>query len=318
MLRKFAYNKIFRTTGMLFLLLFLLLFPASKKYSLEEKNIKSSYVENKTEVYLLDKSGYIARCMIDILKENDESYVKKIVELLIIEGKYEQKIPNGFKGVLPNDLKINGINIEKENIYLDLSKEFYELSSENEIKAIELLTYNLTNINGIKNVYLKIEGKLLDYLPNSKKNVTQPFTKENGVNKKVEVTNYKDVNSTTVYYISKNNDNYYYVPVTKTNNDKREKIKIIIDELASSYIYETNLMSFLNYNVKLLDYKQEDDILHLNFNNYLFDDVSSKNVLEEVIYSICLSVRDNYDVNTVIFSVEGEEIVKSVIKNIEN
>ena len=40
MLRKFAYNKIFRTTGMLFLLLFLLLFPASKKYSLEEKNIK--------------------------------------------------------------------------------------------------------------------------------------------------------------------------------------------------------------------------------------------------------------------------------------
>ena len=318
MLRKFAYNKIFRTTGMLFLLLFLLLFPASKKYSLEEKNIKSSYVENKTEVYLLDKSGYIARCMIDILKENDESYVKKIVELLIIEGKYEQKIPNGFKGVLPNDLKINSINIEKENIYLDLSKEFYELSSENEIKAIELLTYKLTNINDIKNVYLKIEGKLLDYLPNSKKNVTQPFTKNDGVNKKVEVTNYKDVNSTTVYYISKNNDNYYYVPVTKTNNDKREKIKIIIDELTSSYIYETNLMSFLNYNVKLLDYKQENDILHLNFNNYLFDDVSSKNVLEEVIYSICLSVRDNYDVNTVIFSVEGEEIVKSVIKNIEN
>ena len=77
-------------------------------------------------------------------------------------------------------------------------------------------------------------------------------------------------------------------------------------------------MSFLNYNVKLLDYRQEDDVLHLNFNNYLFDDVSSKNILEEVVYSICLSVRDNYDVNTVVFNVEGEEILKSVIKNIEN
>ena len=318
MLRKFAYNKIFRTTGMLFLLLFLLLFPASKKYSLEEKNIKTSYIENKTEVYLLDKKGYVARCMIDMVKENNEDYAKKIVELLIIEGKYEQKIPNGFKGILPNDIKINNVKIEKENIYIDLSKEFYELSSENEIKTIELLTYNLTNIDNIKNVYLKIDGKLLDYLPNSKKNITQPFTKDDGVNKKVEVTNYKDVNSTTVYYISKNNNSFYYVPVTKTSNDKREKIKIIIDELASSYIYETNLMSFLNYNVKLLDYRQEDDVLHLNFNNYLFDNVSSKNILEEVVYSICLSVRDNYDVNTVVFNVEGEEILKSVIKNIEN
>lgn len=318
MLRKFAYNKIFRTTGMLFLLLFLLLFPASKKYSLEEKNIKTSYIENKTEVYLLDKKGYVARCMIDMVKENNEDYAKKIVELLIIEGKYEQKIPNGFKGILPNDIKINNVKIEKENIYIDLSKEFYELSSENEIKTIELLTYNLTNIDNIKNVYLKIDGKLLDYLPNSKKNITQPFTKDDGVNKKVEVTNYKDVNSTTVYYISKNNNSFYYVPVTKTSNDKREKIKIIIDELASSYIYETNLMSFLNYNVKLLDYRQEDDVLHLNFNNYLFDNVSSKNILEEVVYSISLSVRDNYDVNTVVFNVEGEEILKSVIKNIEN
>ena len=318
MLRKFAYNKIFRTTGMLFLLLFLLLFPASKKYSLEEKNIKTSYIENKTEVYLLDKKGYVARCMIDMVKENNEDYAKKIVELLIIEGKYEQKIPNGFKGILPNDIKINNVKIEKENIYIDLSKEFYELSSENEIKTIELLTYNLTNIDNIKNVYLKIDGKLLDYLPNSKKNITQPFTKDDGVNKKVEVTNYKDVNSTTVYYISKNNNSFYYVPVTKTSNDKREKIKIIIDELASSYIYETNLMSFLNYNVKLLDYRQEDDVLHLNFNNYLFDNVSSKNILEEVVYSICLSVRDNYDVNTVVFNVEGKEILKSVKKNIEN
>ena len=318
MLRKFAYNKIFRTTGMLFLLLFLLLFPASKKYSLEEKNIKTSYIENKTEVYLLDKKGYVARCMIDMVKENNEDYAKKIVELLIIEGKYEQKIPNGFKGILPNDIKINNVKIEKENIYIDLSKEFYELSSENEIKTIELLTYNLINIDNIKNVYLKIDGKLLDYLPNSKKNITQPFTKDDGVNKKVEVTNYKDVNSTTVYYISKNNNSFYYVPVTKTSNDKREKIKIIIDELASSYIYETNLMSFLNYNVKLLDYRQEDDVLHLNFNNYLFDNVSSKNILEEVVYSISLSVRDNYDVNTVVFNVEGEEILKSVIKNIEN
>ena len=43
MLRKFAYNKIFRTTGMLLLFLLLLLFPASKEYTLDDiKTVKTS------------------------------------------------------------------------------------------------------------------------------------------------------------------------------------------------------------------------------------------------------------------------------------
>ena len=44
---------------------------------------------------------------------------------------------------------------------------------------------------------------------------------------------------------------------------------------------------------------------------------SPENILEEVIYSISLSIRDNYDVNEVVFTVDGKEITKSVIKNIE-
>ena len=76
-------------------------------------------------------------------------------------------------------------------------------------------------------------------------------------------------------------------------------------------------MSFLNYNTKLINYELKDGILTLDFNNYLFDDVKSKNILEEVIYSISLSVRDNYDVKEVIFTVNGDEISKSVLKNIE-
>ena len=154
-------------------------------------------------------------------------------------------------------------------------------------------------------------------LNSSKKNVTQPFTRKDGINKKYDVTNYKDVNKTTVYYVSKANNDFYYVPITRVNNDKRDKIKIIIDELTSSHIYETNLMSFLNYNAKLMSYSFDDDKVLLNFNDYLFDDANEKSILEEVVYSICLSIRDNYDINEVIFLVDGKEITKSVLKNIE-
>ena len=126
--------------------------------------------------------------------------------------------------------------------------------------------------------------------------------------------------STITYtnYINKNyNNNYYYfVPVTKLTNDKREKIKIIIDELTSSRIYETNLMSFLNYNTKLLDYTIEDNKLILNFNNYLLDDENSMTVLEEVIYSISLSVKDNYSVYFIVFKLNVKEITKCILINI--
>lgn len=319
MLRKFAYNKIFRTTGMLLLLLLLLLFPASKEYKLEDtkKTIRTSSSVKKKEAFLLDKEGYVARCKVLISSDNNEEYAKKLIELMIMDGKYQEDIPNGFKAILPTDLKINSLVIDKNNIIIDISKDFFELKKDLEIKAIEMLTYNLTSIDGIDNLYINIDGKKLEQLPNSKTIVNQPLTRSDGINKDNNITNYKDATKTTIYYISKTNGGHYYVPVTKVNNDKDDKIKIIIDELTSSHIYETNLMSFLNYNTKLLNYEIKDDVMMLDFNNYLFDDATTSTILEEVIYSISLSVSDNYNVKEVIFNVNGKEITKSVLKNIE-
>jgi hypothetical protein len=42
-----------------------------------------------------------------------------------------------------------------------------------------------------------------------------------------------------------------------------------------------------------------------------------KKILEEVIYSIALSVEDNYNVSAVIFMVGNKEVEKSVLKSIE-
>ena len=318
MIRRFAYNKIFRTTGMLLLFLLLLLFPAAKEYSLEDENTS---VVNKTtykrEVYLLDKNNYISRCFVDINITDNNKGAEKLVELLINEGKYESKIPNGFKTIIPSDTKILSTKIVDDNVTVNLSNDLLELTDEMLKKALELMTYNLTTINNVKNVYIKIDGKLLEEYPESKSIINMPLTRKDGVNEEYNLGSYKDVYKTTIYYIGKNNSGYYYIPVTKINNDNRDKIKIIVDELTSSNIYQTNLMSFLNYNTKLNSYELKDDVLSVDFNNFLFDDASSNNILEEVIYSICLSVRENYDVSEVIFMVDGKEITKSVLKDIE-
>ena len=67
-------------------------------------------------------------------------------------------------------------------------------------------------------------------------------------------------------------------------------------------------MSYLNYNAKLLDYSLNENEIDLNFNEYLFDNTENKKVLEEVIYSISYSVKDNYDIDVINFFVNNEKI----------
>ena len=49
--------------------------------------------------------------------------------------------------------------------------------------------------------------------------------------------------------------------------------------------------------------------MHLSFNDKIFDSLINQNILEEVEYSISLSVKDNYDVNEVIFYVNDNLIM---------
>ena len=126
-----------------------------------------------------------------------------------------------------------------------------------------------------------------------------------------DIDSIKGINKVTIYYTNKNNNSdVYYVPVTKYVNNDEEKIKIIIDELASKFSFESNLMSYLNYNTKLLDYNLNENEIDLNFNEYLFDSTENKKVLEEVIYSISYSVMDNYNVDKVNFFVNNEKVTK--------
>ena len=131
MLRKFAYNKIFRTTGMLVLLLLLLLFPASKEYKLEdEKLAKTSVSYSAREAYLIDKDGFVARCKVKLNSTSDKGMAIKLTELLINGGKYESLVPNGFKAILPSDTKINDVLIKDDTLTIDLSKDILELDNK--------------------------------------------------------------------------------------------------------------------------------------------------------------------------------------------
>ena len=198
-------------------------------------------------------------------------------------------------------------------VTIDFSKELLNVSEEKEKSMITAIVYSVMDLDDFLGVSILVEGKSLEEYPNSKEKINKILDKSIGINKNYDITSFNNINKVVIYYLENINDNLYYVPVTKYVNDDREKVNIIVEELASSYIYESNLMSFLNSNVSLIEYEEKDNIMSLNFNDYLFD--GNDKVLEEVLYSIAYSVFDNYDVSMVSFEVNGE-IVNHIDKNI--
>ena len=266
-------------------------------------------MQKLNDIFLIDKNNYISKIKIDVLSLKEDNLIDELIEIMTIDGKYQYKIPNGFSAVLPVDTKLLDKKIENNVLILNFNKELLDVKKEMEEIIIESIIYTMTSIDKIDTIKIQINGENLNKLPKSGIILDEYLKREYGINKIYDIDSIKDINKVIIYYTSRtNNNSIYYVPVTKYINSHDDKIKIIIDELTSKISYESNLMSYLNYNAKLLDYSLNEDEIDLNFNEYLFDNSQNKKVLEEVIYSISYSIKDNYNVSKINFYVNNEEI----------
>ncbi len=312
MLRTKAIRKIFLTTLTLFILLTVFTITNYKNENVLRTNLEIEDIAGlKTNViYLLNDEGLLVQ---DRVLLDGSSVEEKIEKLLInlTEGS-TGSFADGLSKVIPKGTVVNNVVVGNKYVTIDFSKELLNVSEEKEKSMITAIVYSVMDLDDFLGVSILVEGKSLEEYPNSKEKINKILDKSIGINKNYDITSFNNINKVVIYYLENINDNLYYVPVTKYVNDDREKVNIIVEELASSYIYESNLMSFLNSNVSLLEYEEKDNIMSLNFNDYLFD--GNDKVLEEVLYSIAYSVFDNYDVSMVSFEVNGE-IVNHIDKN---
>lgn len=318
MLRRIYTKKLIVCAIALFAILLIYIVPNNKeKLDIKEEiNYVNKDIETST-IFLLDSNNYLASTEIITTSKNTTDLAKELLQALIIDSSKQDRIPNGFKAVIPSNTSIRSLTYNEKVIKVDFTEDLMNTSLENEEKIIEAIVYTLTSIKDVDYVIIFMNGEILTKLPQSKITLPSTLDRSFGINKEYNITNTKNINKTTIYYISEFNDKEYYVPVTKVNNDSRNKIEIIVDELSSSNVYKTNLMSYLNNNTLLLSVNELEDEITLNFNSAIFNDINTKEILEEVIYTISMSINDNYNVNTIVFNVENEEIYKSVVKSIE-
>ncbi len=320
MLKKAINKRIIIALCSLFTIMLIYITPSNIDYTIKDIDSTTKYVNNEIKthaIYLLDQNNLLALTKVPVNNKDTNSLIKELLNYLIIDSNNSSNIPSGFKNILPDNTKIISTDYNDGLVKINFSKELLDINIDYEEKMIEAIVYTLTEIDGVDNIIIYVEDEILTILPKTKTTLPSTLNRKMGINKKYDFQSSKDITSVTTYYVSTFNDTEYYVPVTSFVNDEREKIKIIVDELTSAYSYNGTLMSYLNANTEINSVSVEDGIMEVIFNSYVFNDLDSKYILEEVIYSISLSIKDNYSVNEVVFIVDNEEIYKSVLKSIE-
>ncbi len=318
MFKKSSIKKICLASFCLIILFIIYLFPKNIKKE-ESLTPKTSYTvaNSKDTVYLIDKNRYVARVNIPINSETFDEKVELMISYLTIGSDEAALLPNGFNPIIPAGTTLLSKSLDDGNLKVDFSKELLNVSAEDEIRLIEALVYSLTSIEGVNSITIFVDGQILSRLPHSQEFLDNPLDRSYGINKTYDIDDVKGTAKTTMYYLSKYDGYYYYVPVTKVSNEKSEKIEVIIKELSSSPVYETSLMSYLNSEATLQNYEVMDKTLALDFNSAILSDVVSEDILEEVTYAINLSIKDNYDFDSVSYLVNNKEIATFDLKSLE-
>ncbi len=318
MLKRASIRRIAVASAALLILGVLYFFPTPKNDSSDDFIQELVYTNEieKSSIYLIDNNDYVARASIVINSRETNEMINQIIETLTINGKRTDYIPNGFKPIIPENTKVLEKKLDQNGLLkINFSKEFLEVSKENEEKMIESLIYSLTTLKDVKKIMIFVESEQLLELPKSKKNLPITLDRSYGINKVYDLDNLKNSTKTTIYYISKFNSNSYYVPVTLVNNDTGvSKVEVIINELKSSPIYQTNLMSYLATNAELKEYDIKENQVNLSFNKYLLDNLNELKISEEVKYSIALSIKDTLNAEEVIFNID-DKIIETVSLN---
>lgn len=319
MLKRMSIRKIAVASLTLFVLFLLYLMPDQNDKDSLDVNTKLEYTNEVAGViYLMDSEDYVARTTIPTCDCDAKSKAQDLLEGLIIDGAKNNIIPNGFRSIIPSGTSILDLDLTDKILTINFSRELLDINGNYSEKMIESIVYTLTSIDGIDKVIIKVEGEVLDKVPNTTKTLSKTLDKSYGINKKYELTSTSNIDSYTVYYVSNYNDNYYYVPITKYINSTsgEDKVKIIIDELSNSPVSLTNLASYMDVNTVLNSYELEEDSIKLVFNDMILSNSGSDKILEEVVYTIGLSLNDLYGVEKVSFYVNDENIEDLIIKDI--
>ena len=302
MLKKKAFNKIFFTTIIFFIVFVLYNFKLVSSNSEEEQE---QNVSEKEIIYTLNDDDYISKTEVYVGKVFTlEDKIKEKLEIMVKDNNKNALLPSYFKPILPKNTKVENVVVEDSLVKVYFSKELNDITEDQSEKMIEAIIYTITDEN-VLGIEIYVDNKLLKYVPHTKRELPTLLTKDFGINKTYEVNATQDINKIVMTYYTNCDNSYCEVPVTKYINDDREKLEIIFDNLSS--VMGNNLISLID-DVKLSDYKIDDKSITVDLN---------KDVSDDEISLIAMSIFNNYDIEKINILVNNQKKMEKTKKNIE-
>ena len=292
MLRKRALRRILVTTMSLFIIMTIYLIPETEKTL--NTNMEFDYVSNlsNSSIYLLDENDLLVKTKVFLDENKTSDKVLAIVDSLTL--KKDNIFPDKLRGVINSNVKVNKVSLDNDTVIVDFDKNFLKINKNSLEKVVEALVYSITELKDVNNVKITVDSCDVD-------GYSGLLNRSMGINKEYDYTSFKNLNRVVIYYNEIIDDDIYYVPVTKYINTDKDKVDIIVEELTTSYIYQDNLGSILDEELKLTNKEFIDDLLILDFN------LDLSKAKEEVLYTLSYSLFDNYDINTISFKCQGKE-----------
>ncbi|WP_430539985.1 GerMN domain-containing protein [Neobacillus drentensis] len=283
----------------------------SKVTTVKDKEAAQNTV--KTELYLIDKDGYVVPQTLALPKT--ASVAKQALEYLVVNGKGTDLLPNKFRAVLPEDTEIS-VKINKDNgvATVNFSKEFKNYQPQDEQKILQSVTWTMTQFSNVKSVKLQMNGHDLTEMPVGGTPISENLSRASGIN--IDTTDVADITNTkpvTVYYIGGEEGSYYYVPVTRRiSNTEKDNYAAVIKQLIQGPSEKSTLVSEFMSDVKLLEApKYENGTVTLNFNKNIYDSFKDKEISQSLLDTLVLSLTEQKGVEKVAVEVEGKVDIKN-------
>lgn len=308
MLKKKAFNRIFLTT-IVFFLVFSLYTLKDVNYTFQ--NNEFSKKDDLTNIYTLNDDNYISKTAVYVDKSLSlEDKIKEKLEIMVKENNKNALLPSYFNPILPENTEILKVIVEDSLVKVYFSKELLNITEEQSEQMLEAIIYTITDEN-ILGIEIYAGDSMLKYIPHTSKALPTVLTRDFGINKTYELSSTNDITKVVMTYYGTSNNEYYEIPITKYVNDDREKIEIIMEEL-ENLSFDFNLTTLIE-NLDLLEYNISDDKISIKLNKDLTKE-------EETI--LLTSIFNNYDVEKIELSIENtkndKKILEKTKKDIEN
>ncbi len=263
----------------------------------------SLYFSNSSKDSLVTEKASVD----EFLRKDTVGFVRKIMKLLLEGPKTE-----GYKAVIPSDVKLKGVSLEKEEegtVNIDLSKEYLSLRKKDSPHSDELLARysiicTLCQFEEIKKVKIYIDGK--DMLALSGDNeILSAMGSNNIMIDSPSSVDTKTEKFVTLYFTDKNGVNLYPETHKATMADNSLE-KTVVNELIRGPVSGSYARTFPE-SVQLISVETTGGICFVNFSGAFMPKEDDSFSQRTAVYSVVNSLTRLPDIEKVQILIDGKK-----------